>query len=657
MHSAFLFHAITAGMDMGIVNAGQLAVYEDIPSRPARARRGRDLRPPPRRHRAAGRVRRDGEGRRHEARASTWRGARAPVEERLSHALVHGDRRLHRGRHRGGARRATPRPLDVIEGPLMDGMKIVGDLFGAGKMFLPQVVKSARVMKRAVAYLEPFMEAEKERRPGDAPARSGKVVMATVKGDVHDIGKNIVGRGAGLQQLRGHRPRRDGARRRRSWTPRSSRRRRRRSGCRGLITPSLDEMVARRQGDAAARLHAAAADRRRDDRAGSTRRCRIAPAYAQPTVHVLDASRVVGVVSRPARRRRDAELRRGQPRRAGASCASSTPTRRGAAAAARSAQARANRRDDRLAAEDLPVPAFTGRARGRAVPLDELRAVHRLDVLLPRLGAQGQVPGDPRASAARRAARELFDDATGAARRDHRRAAAAGPRRLRLLAGATPTATTSCSGRTRACRAAALRHAAPAERQGRRATVPARLADFVAPPSRRRDYVGAFAVTAGLGADELAAQLRGRARRLQRDHGQGAGRPAGRGVRRVPPPAGAARLGLRARTRSFADGPASPRSTAASGRRSATRPARTTPRSASCSTCSTRGRSASALTESFAMTPAASVSGLILRPPRGALLHGRPIGRDQVEDYAARKGMSVAEVERWLRPNLGYEEG
>ena len=188
IHSAFLYHAIKAGLDMGIVNAGQLVVYEDIPKpllehvediifnrRPDATERMVEF---------AATVKGGASKQEHDL---TWRSA--TVEARLSHALVHGvldfmDEDIEE------ARQQYPRPLDIIEGPLMDGMKVVGDLFGAGKMFLPQVVKSARAMKRAVAYLQPFMEKENEGKPKKA---KGKIVMATVKGDVHDIGKNIVG--------------------------------------------------------------------------------------------------------------------------------------------------------------------------------------------------------------------------------------------------------------------------------------------------------------------------------------------------------------------------------------------------------------------------------------------------------------------------------
>src|SRR5205814_1827346 len=290
MHAAFLYQAIAAGLDMGIVNAGQLAVYEDID--PELLERVEDV-IFNRREDATERLveyasRVEGEGTKRE-RDLSWR--EAPVEERLSHALVHGivdfiedDTEEARQKH--------PRPLDVIEGPLMNGMSIVGDLFGSGKMFLPQVVKSARAMKRAVAYLEPYMEAEQA--AGGAPRARGKAVLATVKGDVHDIGKNIVGVVLGCNDyevldLGVMVP----AERILDTAIEE--------GCdvvglSGLITPSLDQMV-----DVAREMERRGMDLPLLIGGATTSRqhtaVRIAPAYSQPVVHVLDASRVVRVVS------------------------------------------------------------------------------------------------------------------------------------------------------------------------------------------------------------------------------------------------------------------------------------------------------------------------------------------------------------------------
>src|ERR1700722_5161916 len=296
MHSAFLFHAIKAGLDMGIVNAGQLVVYQDIPADLLELVEDVIF---DRREDATDRLVTfadtvKGSGTKREVDLS-WR--EAPVEKRLAHALVHGIVDFIEA-DTEEARLLADRPLEVIEGPLMDGMKIVGDLFGSGKMFLPQVVKSARAMKRSVAYLEPFMQAEKELAIAEGradPGRSqGKIVMATVKGDVHDIGKNIVGVVLGCNNydvidLGVMVPAdrildtavAEGADA---------------VGLSGLITPSLDQMVSvaqemKRRGLSLPLLSGGAPTSRQHPAV------RIAPAYDHPTVHVLDASRVVGVVS------------------------------------------------------------------------------------------------------------------------------------------------------------------------------------------------------------------------------------------------------------------------------------------------------------------------------------------------------------------------
>src|SRR5215472_5117078 len=312
IHSAFLFHAIGAGLDMGIVNAGQLVVYEDIP--PELLELVEDVifdRNPEATERLveyAGRV--QGEATRRELDLS-WR--EAPVEKRLEHALVHGIVDFIE-EDTEEARQRADRPLDVIEGPLMNGMQVVGDLFGDGKMFLPQVVKSARAMKRAVAYLEPYMEAEQA--AGGAPPRArGKAVLATVKGDVHDIGKNIVGVVLGCNDyavvdLGVMVPAErilDVAVEEEADVV----------GLSGLITPSLDQMVdvaremERREMSLPLLIGGATTSRQHTA-------VRIAPAYSQPVVHVLDASRVVGVVSSlldPVRREQfDADNRAEQDR-------------------------------------------------------------------------------------------------------------------------------------------------------------------------------------------------------------------------------------------------------------------------------------------------------------------------------------------------------
>ena len=462
MHSAFLYHAIRAGLDMGIVNAGQLIVYEDIP--PDLLERVEDVlfdRRPDATERLveyASTV--SGEATQREVDLA-WR--EQPVEGRLSYALVHGivdyiEEDVEE------ARQVRERPLDVIEGPLMDGMKIVGDLFGSGRMFLPQVVKSARAMKRAVAYLEPFMEAER----GDAPPRAqGKVVLATVKGDVHDIGKNIVGVVLGCNNydvvdlgvmVPAERILDTAAEQGADVV-----------GLSGLITPSLDEMVhvaeemERRGLDLPLLIGGATTSKQHTA-------VRIAPAYSRPTVHVLDASRVVGTVSSLLDPARAAELdRENRELQERLREQHAEKTRKPLLSLER---ARANA--IRVSFDELPAPPFAG-TRPVEPDLETIARVRRLAVLLPRLGAEGEVPRDPRAPRGPRALRRR----TRAARGDHERRAAPPARGARLLA---------CAGgrRRRPARAGhALLLPPPAGRLRRRAAEP--LSRRLRSAGRRRD--------------------------------------------------------------------------------------------------------------------------------------------------------------------------
>src|SRR5688572_6389685 len=353
MHSAFLYHASRAGMDMGIVNAGQLMLYQDIP--PDLLERIEDVlfvRRPDATERLvayAEQVRSQGEERKVDL---AWRAA--PVEQRLEHALVHGvvD---YIAQDTEEARQKLGRPLDVIEGPLMAGMQVVGDLFGAGKMFLPQVVKSARAMKKAVAYLEPFLEAEKAERAAEGLAvrQQGRVVLATVKGDVHDIGKNIVGvvlacNGYEVIDLGVMVPGEQilaTARERGAHL----------IGLSGLITPSLDEMVSvaqemqRRGLDLPLLIGGATTSRQHTA-------VRIAPEYSQPTLHVLDASRVVGVVSHLLDPGRRAELDRENRETQERLRVQHAERERKPLLPIRAAR----ERRERLSFDDLPAPEFIG---------------------------------------------------------------------------------------------------------------------------------------------------------------------------------------------------------------------------------------------------------------------------------------------------------
>src|SRR5947208_1001770 len=480
MHSAFLLHAIRAGLDMGIVNAGQLVVYEDI--EPELLEHVEDVifdrreDATERLAELASRVR--GEATRREVDLS-WR--EAPVEKRLEHALVHGIVDFIE-EDTEEARQRADRPLDVIEGSLMAGMQVVGDLFGAGKMFLPQVVKSARAMKRAVAYLEPYMEAEQA--AGGVPRARGKAVLATVKGDVHDIGKNIVGVVLGCNDyevldLGVMVP----AERILDTAIEE--------GCdvvglSGLITPSLDQMV-----DVAREMERRGMDLPLLIGGATTSRqhtaVRIAPAYSQPVVHVLDASRVVRVVSDlldPVRRERlDGENRADQERLRDLHAEKERKPLLPLIAA------RENRH--RVAFDDLPVPEFIGR-RLVEPDLATLREYIDWQFFFHAWELKGKFPqilDQP-------AARELYDDAQQLLDRivDEELLVARG------VFGFWPAASDGDDVVVDDTRFCFLRQqTAYGDSRPNRC-----LADYVAPAG---DHLGAFAVTAGIGADELAARF------------------------------------------------------------------------------------------------------------------------------------------------------
>jgi 5-methyltetrahydrofolate--homocysteine methyltransferase len=635
MHSAFLLYAVRAGLDMGIVNAGQLAVYADIPADLLELVEDVIF---DRREDATDRLVAfaetvSGSGTQRTVDLS-WR--EAPVEERLSYALVHGivDFIVDDTEE---ARSRAARPLDVIEGPLMDGMKVVGDLFGAGKMFLPQVVKSARVMKRSVAYLEPFMEAEKEQARLEGRADSGrgqgKIVLATVKGDVHDIGKNIVGVVLGCNNYEvidlgvmvtaakildtAVTENADAV------------------GLSGLITPSLDEMVnvaaeMERRGLKLPLLIGGATTSRQHTAV------RIAPAYGATTVHVLDASRVVGVVSNlldPARAETlDTDNRAEQERlREQHANKQRTPL-------LTLEKARANR--ETVSFEDLPVPSFTG-VRMISPDLDALRAMIDWQFLFLAWELKGKYP----AILDQPVARELFDDANTLLDQ----IIAEGHFQAKGAYGFWPARSegddlliTSGSGELRL----PMLRQQTAKPEGR----PNRsLADYVAPAG---DHLGGFAVAIH-GADDLAAKY-------EADNDD---------YRAIMVKALADRLAeafaeyihLEAR-RAWYEPDAEPLLADLHAERfRGIRPALGYPASPDHSEKQTlfdlldADQLDMALTESFAMTPAAAVSGLLFAHPSSRYFTVGRIGKDQVEDYAPRRGVDVAEVERWLRPNLSYE--
>jgi 5-methyltetrahydrofolate--homocysteine methyltransferase len=623
MHAAFLYHAIQAGLDMGIVNAGQLAVYEDIP--PDLLERVEDVifnrRPDSTERLVEFAENVKGEGTKRE-RDLAWRDA--PVEERLKHALVHGivD---YIEEDTEEARQQQDRPLDVIEGPLMAGMQVVGDLFGSGKMFLPQVVKSARAMKRAVAYLEPYMEEEK------AGGRvQGKVVLATVKGDVHDIGKNIVGVVLGCNNYAvidlGVMVPADKV----LDTALDE-------GCdivglSGLITPSLDEMVnvakeMERRGMELPLLIGGATTSKQHTAV------RIAPAYSQPTVHVLDASRVVGVVSnlldgerRAVLEAENTELQeRLRDQHAERDRKPLLPIE----------DARENR--ERVDFDDLHTPDFTG-TRVVEPDLETLTRYIDWQFFFHAWELKGKFP----AILEQPAARELYDDAqellselvTGKqleprgvygfwpARAEGDDMVLEDGTRLPMLRQQT------AYGDSRPNRS---------------------LADYVA---REGDHLGGFAVSIH-GADELAE-------RYQAEHDDYKAIMVKALADRLAE-AFAEYLHEQARRQWYEPGERLTNEDLIAEKFRGIRPAYGYPACPDHSEKETLFRLLGAeelgirLTENFATDPAASVSGIYLAHPQSRYFSVGRVGRDQAEDYAQRKGMRLAEVERWLRPNLAYD--
>ncbi|MEV4626617.1 methionine synthase [Micromonospora sp. NPDC049523] len=640
MHSAFLLHAVRAGLDMGIVNAGQLAVYQDIPADLLELVEDVlfDRRPDATDRLVTFASTVTGSGTQRTVDLS-WR--ETPVRERLSYALVHGIVDFIEA-DTEEARQQAERPLDVIEGPLMDGMKVVGDLFGAGKMFLPQVVKSARVMKRSVAYLEPYMEAEKEqaRLAGrvDTGRGQGKVVLATVKGDVHDIGKNIVGvvLGCNNYEVVDLGVMVPAARILDTAVAEGADV----IGLSGLITPSLDEMVSvatemQRRGLKLPLLIGGATTSRQHTAV------RIAPAYDHSTVHVLDASRVVGVVSdllHPERAgeldlRNRAEQERLRVQHEG----------RERVALLTLAQARENR--EQVPYDELPVPAFTG-ARTVRPELTELREMIDWQFLFLAWELKGKFP----AILDQPVARELYDDANTLLDqiiRDGSLRAEGSYGFWPAHADGDDIVLADQGDGVTGPHFPMLRQqtAKPAGRPNRC------LSDYLAPAG---DHLGGFAVAVH-GAEELAATFE-----AQQDD-----------YRAIMVKALADRLAeafaeylhLRAR-RDWFEPDAEPAIEDLHAERfRGIRPALGYPASPDHSLkqrlfdllgAETIGMG---LTESYAMTPAASVSGLIFANPASRYFTVGRLGRDQVEDYAKRRGMDLSEVERWLRPNLGYEPG
>ncbi|HEY4976297.1 MAG TPA: methionine synthase [Gaiellaceae bacterium] len=644
MHAIFLYYAIKAGLDMGIVNAGQLAVYEDVDVE-LRERIEDVLFD--RRANATDRLvelaaRTKGEGAKREIDLS-WR--EAPVEKRIEHALVHGvDDFIEEDAET--ARVELGGPLAVIEGPLMDGMKVVGELFGEGKMFLPQVVKSARAMRRAVTYLEPFFD--DEQKEAGSRRRGGKVVLATVAGDVHDIGKNIVAVVLGCNNYETvdlgvmvptSRIVEAAIEEKADFV-----------GLSGLITPSLDEMV----------KVAAELERRRlripllIGGATTSRQhtaVKIAPAYSGPTVYVVDASKAVGVVSSlldPARSDDYARANGEEQQR----LRELYEEKRKPLLSLDEARARTP--SFAVAQADLPTPAKLGLQRIDDQPLAELVDYIDWTFFFQAWELKGRFPAildHPEKGAA---ARELYENAQALLKR------IVEEKLLRASAafGLWPAAAEGddilfFADERRGdpiARFCMLRQQSDHE-DGR---PDLSLADFVAPrDSGLRDYAGAFALTAGIGAEELAGSFAAAGddydsimvKALADRLAEAFATFLHERVRRL--------WGYEPETLSRAD--------AIAERHRGIRPAFGYP---ACPDHSEKRRlfdllQAEAvgieLTGSYAMLPSASVSGLYLGHPQAKYFSVGRLARDQIADYAARKGVGVKEVERWLAPNLAYE--
>jgi 5-methyltetrahydrofolate--homocysteine methyltransferase len=659
IHGVFLYHAIAAGMDMGIVNAGDLPVYDDIPAELREAVEDVILNRPQRDPNLTNTERLvelapKYKGGKSEAKGPdlTWR--QGDVNARLSHALVHGITEFIEV-DTEEARQAAQRPLHVIEGPLMDGMNVVGDLFGSGKMFLPQVVKSARVMKQAVAYLMPFMEAEKEGKPRE---NAGRILMATVKGDVHDIGKNIVGvvlqcnnyevidlgvmvpADRILDEAKAHNV--DIV------------------GLSGLITPSLDEMAyvaaeMERRGFTIPLLIGGATTSK------THTAVKIEPAYkGGSTTYVLDASRAVGVVSgllsKTERDRLQAETRedyrkvreqfaRGQTNRARATLA----------------EARANAFRPDWTRYDPPKPSFLGTRTFTAYDLADLARHIDWSPFFASWELIGRFP------------QILEDDVVGEAARDLYRDAQAMLARIieekwfeaRGVVGFWPANSdgddivlyTDETRTTELARLHSLRQQmakSQSQADGGRANVA--LADFIAPVGTKPDWIGGFAVTAGHGEPQVAKAFK--------DKGDDYNAILAAALADRLAEAFAEALHRRVRTElwGYAPDEAFDIDMLIAENYRGVRPAAGYPaqpdhteKGVLFDILDARAQTGMELTESYAMTPTAAVSGLYFSHPESHYFGVGRIEKDQVEDYARRKGWDLKTAERWLAPILNYE--
>ncbi|TWT53035.1 Methionine synthase [Rubripirellula amarantea] len=648
IHSAFLYKAVQAGLDMGIVNAGQLEVYEEIPK--DLLERVEDVLWN-RRDDATDRMLEfaesvKGTGKKKSGEDLTWR--EQPIAGRMQHALIKGiDKYIVEDTEE--ARQHYDKCLHVIEGPLMDGMSVVGDLFGQGKMFLPQVVKSARVMKKAVAYLEPFMEEEKRLAGVENDAARGKFLIATVKGDVHDIGKNIVGvvlqcnnyevidlgvmvscekileeaikQGADM------------------------------IGLSGLITPSLDEMV-----------HVA----REMKRAGMTMpllvggattsakhtAVRIAPAYDGPVVHVMDASRSVGVVEKLlSTDNRDAFLRANVEEQEKLAASYRERTQK----LTPYADALKNRFATDWKTVQIDKPEFTGVRVLKDYSLAEIRPYIDWSPFFMTWELKGKFPKIFDDAVVGGQAKELYDDAN----KILDQIIANGSLTANAVYGFWPAASDGddiivYTDETRTQELKRL-HCLRQQWERKGTTDYRSLADYIAPvDSGREDYVGGFVVTTGIGAEQLAAKYKAdlddynaimvqavadrlaeafaellhKKARVEWGYGQSENLSTeemiGEKYRGIRPAAGYPACPDHTEKRTLFDLLDAEKNTSVE------------------------------LTSSYAMTPGAAVSGLYFGHPEARYFAVDRVTKDQIEDYAKRKGVSIQECERWLSPNLAY---
>jgi 5-methyltetrahydrofolate--homocysteine methyltransferase len=647
MHSAFLYHAIKAGLDMGIVNAGMLGVYEEIPKdllelvedvllnrRPDATERLVTF---------AETVKQSGKV---VVKDDAWR--RGPVEERLSHALIKGlvefiDEDVEE------ARQKLPKPLDVIEGPLMDGMNIVGELFGAGKMFLPQVVKSARVMKKAVAYLLPYMEKEKQVSGSNS---QGKVLLATVKGDVHDIGKNIVGVVLACNNYEiidlGVMVPCD------KILQTAKEEKVDMIGMSGLITPSLDEMVHNakemtRQGLTIPLLIGGATTSK------AHTAVKISPGYEEPVVHVLDASLAVNVVRQLLSEDNKpgfVEKVREQQAQAREAYASKQTKK----VLVPIEKARQQRVSIDWNTSDLPKPSFTGTRVLDNIPLERLVPFIDWTPFFQTWELKGRYPkifDDPTVGSK---AKELFDDAQALLKKivDEKLLTA------KAVYGFFPANSVgddiqvySDDSRTKVQTTV---HTLRQQLEKVAGQSNMALADFIAPQSSgKADYLGGFAVTAGLGVDAVC-------KKFEQDHDD---------YNSIMTKALADRLAealaewLHQEARrewGYGKDEQFSNDDLIGEKYQGIRPA---PGYPACpdhtekrilfDLLGAEKATGIELTETYAMFPAASVSGFYFGHERAKYFGVGKINRDQVEDYAKRKNMDLSTVERWLSPNLSYD--